>query len=172
VPGTGAALSWLDVVLLTLAGVAGAVAGVKLRLPAGHISGPILLSAVLHLTGLTETAPPQTLVWAAQVVIGTALGVRFAGMARGAVLRALGLSVLNVGLVGTAALSLAWIATPLFDEPLLAVFLAFAPGGLVEMGLIALSLNLSVAYVTLHHILRIIWSVAVSRALGGRMTRG
>jgi hypothetical protein len=48
------------------------------------------------------------------------------------------------------------------------VFLAFAPGGLVEMGLIALSLNLSVVYVTAHHLLRIILAVAFARLAWAR----
>jgi uncharacterized membrane protein AbrB (regulator of aidB expression) len=48
-------------------------------------------------------------------------------------------------------------------EPLAAVFLAFAPGGLAEMGLIALSLQMSVIYVTAHHVARIVLAVTVAR---------
>jgi hypothetical protein len=44
-----------------------------------------------------------------------------------------------------------------------AVFLAFAPGGLAEMALVALSLEISVIYVTVHHILRIILAVLLAR---------
>jgi uncharacterized membrane protein AbrB (regulator of aidB expression) len=49
------------------------------------------------------------------------------------------------------------------------VFLAFAPGGLAEMALVALSLEISVIYVTVHHILRIILAVLLARAFAGRV---
>lgn len=49
------------------------------------------------------------------------------------------------------------------------MFLAFAPGGLVEMGLIALGLNMSILYVTAHHLLRIILAVSFVRVFGGRL---
>ena len=56
---------------------------------------------------------------------------------------------------------------PLVGEPVAAVFLAYAPGGLAEMSLIALSLQMSVVYVTIHHVARIVLSVLVAR-MGGR----
>ena len=52
-----------------------------------------------------------------------------------------------------------------------AVFLAFAPGGLAEMALVALSLEISVVYVTVHHILRIILAVFVARIFAARVLR-
>ena len=52
-------------------------------------------------------------------------------------------------------------------EPLAAAFLAFAPGGLAEMSLVALSLNMSVIYVTAHHVLRIVLAVSFAK-LGKR----
>jgi len=158
-----------EAALLAAAAVLGALAGIGARLPAGHVTGPILLSALLHVTGLVRAAPPQWIIEAAQVVVGVSLGVRFAGMARAEFAAALGLACLNVAAVCGAALALAFAMHGALGQPAAAVFLAFAPGGLVEMGLIALSLNLSVAYVTVHHVARIVIAVAVSRALGGRM---
>ncbi|MEX1147168.1 MAG: AbrB family transcriptional regulator, partial [Sphingomonadales bacterium] len=56
----------------------------------------------------------------------------------------------------------------LVGEPVAAVFLAFAPGGLAEMSLVALSLKMSVIYVTAHHVLRIMLAVGLAK-LGSRM---
>ena len=42
-------------------------------------------------------------------------------------------------------------------------------GSLVEMGLIALGLKMSILYVTAHHLLRIILAVSVARAFGRRV---
>jgi hypothetical protein len=63
------------------------------------------------------------------------------------------------------AMGVALLLGPFVGEPVAAVFLAFAPGGLAEMGLIALSLQMSVVYVTAHHILRIVLSVLFAQIL-------
>jgi len=160
-----------DLVVLIGAGVIGAVLGLRLRLPAGHVLGPILLSAAAHVAGLTKAVPPQWLIWATQVVIGTSLGVRFAGMPRRRILQALRLALMNVVLTMGGAALIAWTLADRLAETAPAVFLAFAPGGLVEMGLIALSLNLSILYVTAHHLLRIFLAVMVARVFADRITR-
>ena len=69
-----------DVVILAVAAVAGALIGLRLRLPAGHVLGPVILSGAAHGMGWTAAVPPGWLIATTQVVIGTALGVRFAGM--------------------------------------------------------------------------------------------
>jgi uncharacterized protein len=72
---------------------------------------------------------------------------------------------------GVAALGLAFMFAEglhlLVGEPVAAVFLAFAPGGLAEMSLIALSLQMSAIYVTAHHVARIVLAVGLAK-IGGR----
>ncbi|MCU9849026.1 AbrB family transcriptional regulator [Defluviimonas sp. WL0024] len=165
----GSALGVRDVAVLAVAAVAGALIGLKLRLPAGHVLGPILLSAAAHMAGWTEGVPPGWLLAAAQVVVGTSLGVRFAGMPKGRILAALRLALMNAVITIGTAVGFALALAPLTGEPVRAVFLAFAPGGLIEMGLIALSLKMSILYVTAHHLVRIILAVSFVRAFGGRM---
>ena len=163
--GMGAA----DVAILLACAVVGAAVGLRLKLPAGHVLGPILFSGAAHVAGLTQSVPPSWLVAATQVVIGTSLGVRFAGMPKRRILDALGLALMNGTLTIGGAAALAYLVAGLVGEPARAVFLAFAPGGLVEMGLIALSLNMSILYVTAHHLMRIILAVSFVRAFGGRL---
>ena len=158
-----------DIAILAAAAILGAIAGVKLKLPAGHVLGPILLSAAVHIAGWTEAVPPRWLLMAAQVVIGTSLGVRFAGMPKRRILVALRLAAMNAAVTIGGAVGCAFALAPVAGEPVRAVFLAFAPGGLVEMGLIALSLKMSILYVTAHHLVRIIVAVSVARAFGGRV---
>ena len=61
-----------------------------------------------------------------------------------------------------------------FEEALTACrnLLAFAPGGLAEMSLIALALGIDAAYVSSHHVVRIFMIIVaaplVFRLLGGR----
>lgn len=171
-PGARAPLGPADVAILSACGVAGALAGLRLRLPAGHVTGPLLLSGLAHLAGLTDAAVPGWLVVVTQLVIGTSLGVRFAGMRRVLLFRALRLSALHAALTLTAAAAVAFALAPHVGEPAAATFLAFAPGGLAEMGLIALSLDMSVIYVTAHHVLRILLAVSVARVFSRRILPG
>ncbi len=164
-------LSPTDWVILAASGIVGAVAGRKLGLPAGIISGPILVSGFVHLVGWVEGGPPRWLIDLTQLVIGTTLGARFAGRSPTTLLRGAGITLVTV----TATLILAALVALLLDgvvgESWQAVFLAFAPGGLAEMSLVALSLEISVIYVTAHHVLRIILSVIFAKA-GARWVLG
>lgn len=150
-----------DLVLLT-ACAAGAPMAKALRIPAATLVGPMLLSAALHLAGLTEARPPGVLVAAAQVVVGTALGCRFVGvdarrLGRG-LAAALGLTAVMLALTVLCAL-VPHAATGL---PVPALILAYAPGGLAEMSLVALALGVDPAFVSTHHILRILLIVLVA----------
>ncbi len=155
----GAAAGWPalpDLALLLLAAVLGSLLGHRLRLPAPAFLGPLVVSAGLHLTGLTHSAPPAVLVSAAQVILGTVLGARFIGIRPAALLRSgalsLGATLLILALaLGFGQAMRAWAGIDL-DQALLAL----APGGLTEMGLIALAIHADVAFVALHHVVRIL----------------
>lgn len=158
-----------DVLVLLAAGVIGFRGGYWLRLPAAIMTGPLLASGAVHLLGWTEGVPPGWAVGATQVVVGSVLGARFAGLPKGALWTAARLALLNVGAALVLAFGFALAVGPLLGQPVAAVFLAFAPGGLTEMSLIALSLQMSVVYVTAHHVARIVLSVTLAKVMSGRL---
>ena len=121
------------------------------------------MSGLAHAAGLTDAVPPVWAVLVTQWVMGSSLGVRLAGFTRGQAGVALALSALNVGLMLLLAAGIALALHDAVDEPVSAVILAFAPGGVSEMSLVALSLQLSAVYVTLHHLARIVLAVVVAR---------
>lgn len=168
---TRAAMRGQDLPWLIGAGVLGGLIGWRFKIPGGMVTGPILVSALVHLGGLAQGAPPGWLVGLTQMVIGTSLGVRFAGMEPRRFWLALRLAGLSTTVSIALAAACAFALAPWVDEPAAAVFLAFAPGGLTEMSLIALSLNMSVVYVTAHHALRIVLAVAAARALAPRLAK-
>lgn len=159
--GAGA-LTWLDALLLLCSAVIGSLLGRRLRIPAPDFLGPLVLSAALHLTGLTESAPPGLLVTVAQVLLGTVLGCRFLGISPGTVAPAaalaLGATLLTLGLALLAGLAMGRVAGIAPDQALLAL----APGGLTEMGLIALAIHADVAFVALHHVARILLVIVLA----------
>jgi membrane AbrB-like protein len=124
-----------------------------------------------HLTGLTDAVPPAWTIAVTQVVVGTGLGARFAGMATATLRRGFGLALMATGASLTLAFGFAEALQQVMDVPISAVFLAFAPGGITEMSLIALSLHVSVVFVTLHHVIRIVISVSVARFFAGRVLK-
>ena len=161
----GAALGLADAAILTACAVLGAVLGTRLRLPAPTFLGPLILSAAVHLAGYTESAPPGLLVNAAQVVLGTILGCRFLGIAPVMLARAgllsLGSTVLTLALALLAGLAMGQLAGVSLDQSMLAL----APGGLTEMGLIALAIQADVAFVALHHVVRILVVIVLAPLL-------
>lgn len=166
--GASVPLTLQDVGLMIAAGLIGAQGGKYLRLPGYIITGPLLCSAALHATGLMQAIPPGWLVAVTQVILGAGLGVRFVGMERKLLIKCGKLSVANGALALVLAFVFAELVHLLAGEPLAAAFLAFAPGGLAEMSLVALSLNMSVIYVTAHHVLRIVLAVSFAK-LGKRL---
>ena len=165
------ALGAADVVVLAAAAVLGLVLGERLRLPAAIITGPLLVSGAAHLAGLTEAVPPNWLIQLTQLFVGTSLGAQFSGLGRRAFGTALVLAFTNVCLTLALGLGFAFALHRVVDEPVGAVFLAFAPGGVAEMSLVAVSLHISVIYVTAHHVTRIILAVTLARVFAGRVAR-
>ena len=98
----------------------------------------------------------------AQLVIGVGLGMRFRGFTVAALRGLLGCSALAVGaMLALGALMAAGLARA-GVAPFAVSMLSLAPGGVVEMGLVALSLSASPIFVTAHHLARIVATVVVA----------
>ena len=148
-------LSGLDWVVLGACAALGVLLGGWLRLPAAPIFGPMLLSGVAHVSQVVNVPPPSVLIIAAQVVIGTVLGCRFLG----ATLREVGwdlvLGLLSALAMLAVAVGFAAVVAGVTHVQLSQAFLAFSPGGLAEMSLLALAMGQDVAYVSVLHVVRI-----------------
>lgn len=155
----------LDWVILVGAGLLGVQLGRLLRLPAPQLTGPLLLSGIAHATGLVQVPPPSLLIIIAQVVIGSILGCRFYGMPVRPLARDMGLAVLASGSMILVAVGFAWIVNVLIGMPIEQAFLAYSPGGLTEMSLLALALHQDVAYVAVTHVVRIIMVITAAGAV-------
>ncbi|MBF0167388.1 MAG: AbrB family transcriptional regulator [Alphaproteobacteria bacterium] len=154
-----------DFGFLLLGAGLGVVAGRLLRLPAYLMVGPMLASACLSMAGLTQVRPPIELIVLAQVVLGGAVGSRLAWIDRDVVKRGLAASlVLVVPMVALAA-ALSWVVSELAGFDHFAMLLALMPGGLGEMSLIALALNIDVPFVATHHMTRIALVMLVAPVL-------
>lgn len=144
-----------QIVLMLIAGLVGWKVAARLGLFGASILGPLILTAILSLTGVITHRPPAEIIWAAQFFIGIAVGVKYAGVtaqelrvdvSAGLVFSAVAALVSAAFIYGIAASELA---------PPLDVFLAYLPGGQAEMTVVAIIAGADLSYVAIHHILRI-----------------
>ena len=156
--------------LFAAALVGGITLGRLLRLPAWQLTGALLVSAGLALWGHPITIPPW-LMALAQVVVGTSLGMRFAGLNRAMLLRGLGLSVVSVTTMLAFGAAIALLIRPLVGQDFEVLLITLAPGGVNEMALVALSLDANPAFVTLHHVFRIAITVLALGLMKRRLAR-
>jgi membrane AbrB-like protein len=157
--------------ILAATALVGGLIGRRLPIPAGVLIVPMVLSAALHLATVSTVPPPVEIIAAAQIVLGTAIGCRFAGTAARTLGRAavLALGALVILLLVAVAFSLGLSALTGLDAE--ALLLAYAPGGLAEMSLIALAQDIDPAFVSAHHITRIGLVVTLAPALFALLER-
>ena len=148
--------------LLAAVGATGAVLGHFSRLPGGLILGALLGSATLTLTEVTTISPPVEVVVVAQLVLGAAIGSKFIGYPFSEVRRLAGITLGYVFVSMTLTFFVALFLAVFFATPMGSGLLAFAPGGLAEMSLVALGLNLNVGFVTAIQVARIIVILMIS----------
>ena len=154
-----------DALWFTATLVAGLVIGKILRLPARFLLGPMLVSAAIHYFGGSDFVLPTVVISAAQVVIGTTVGCRFVGVPFRVILRILKLAAGSTAILMALTLLSAKVVSLLSGEAETSLLLAYSPGGLAEMSLIALSLDIGIAFVIVHHIVRVLLVVAGSSAM-------
>lgn len=148
--------------------------GILLKLPARYLVGPMLVSGAIHAAGWSTYKQPFELVIMAQIVLGATVGCRFVGTS---VKEIASVAMAAVGstavLLGVSAL-FAYLVTLISSANFLTVFLSYAPGGLAEIGLLALALQIDTTIVTIHHIVRLLavgFGTPLFFALGKRIDR-
>lgn len=146
--------SLVEIVLLVALSTAAAILAHFVRFPGGLIFGAMLASAILHGSGLIHAAMPWWIVSAVMVGLGSITGSRFANTELrllrrhfGAALGSFSVAVLIVSVFAAAA---AW-AVSLNPQD---VVVAYAPGALDAMMILALALHLDPILVGAHHVAR------------------
>lgn len=165
-----------QIVLVT---VAAAVAGLvfdRLRVPAGLIVGACLASTLLVLSGQASGTMPPLLLIPANAVLGVMIGVRLVGVTRQDVMNSLSAGLLSFLLALVLAGAGAWLTSQWTGLPIALTLLAFAPGGLEAMTIMAFALGLDPAYVALHQVCRylglVLFMPAVTRWVLGSSRAG
>ncbi|HSI41714.1 MAG TPA: AbrB family transcriptional regulator [Xanthobacteraceae bacterium] len=137
-------------------GIFGALAAERFRMPGGAMVGAMLASGVVHGAGLIEGRLPDILLIIGFVILGANIGSRFAGTGMDT-LRRFAVDGL-VALVIATAVSIAFAVLGAFvsGEPLTKVLIAYMPGALEAMTIMAFVLGVDPAFVAAHHLTRFI----------------
>ena len=136
------------------AGIVGAFLAERFRFPGGAMVGAMLASGAMHAFGLIEGQLPDLFLIVGFVVLGANTGSRFAGT-RLETLKSFFLDALVGLLIATAvALAFAVLGAWLSGEPLAKVVVAYVPGALEAMTIMAFVLGFDPAFVAAHHLTR------------------
>ncbi|HEX9569697.1 MAG TPA: AbrB family transcriptional regulator [Rhodospirillales bacterium] len=166
-PGSVAALGSIadiagrDFLILAVCAIGYPIAK-RLKIPAAPLIGPMVLSAAVHMAGMTAAKPPSELVNLAQIVIGTNVGCRFVGVPVRHVFKTMYLSIAVTLFMVALAVVFAYLLNRLTGFGFEALWLAFSPGGLAEMTLISLAMGIDTAFVSTHHLLRMLFMVTAA----------
>ena len=158
----------LDIGMIAAIAATGLVAGRALKLPAAHLLGPLMVAIFAVVTFSIDINVPQWLLNFAQFMIGATLGAQFSGISKDLLKRSLKLGAISVVFMLALGSAFAFSLAPFVPMDIKELLISFAAGGLAEMSLIALSLNLSPVIVALHHLLRIFLSIWLGNILYNR----
>lgn len=145
---------WWEIVLVVTASAAVALLLERWRVPAGLFVGSILTAALFYVGGIAHGALPAPVLILANIILGTSLASRFQDFTMGELLNALGDGLAGFAIALTISVIGAFAASFIADLPFAQTLIAFSPGGLDAMMVIALALHLDPAYVGAHQLAR------------------
>ncbi|MBO0904622.1 AbrB family transcriptional regulator [Jiella sonneratiae] len=143
----------------------------RLNVPGGMMLGALIGSAVLHGADVVAVSLPWWLALPSLVLLGIIVGGRLNGISVSAFLRLLApsLGCFALGLLGTG---LAGVAAVVFvDLPAPNVALAYAPGALEALTVLAFQFDIDPAYVASHHVVRFFAIALIVPFLARRVSR-
>jgi membrane AbrB-like protein len=143
-----------ELALLVIVSTAAALVAYRMRLPGGLIVGAMLTSGILHGTGIVHFNLPPAIIIASFVALGAMIGSRFLGTdlirLRQLLTASFGALLVGMSVAGLFAAGTAFALSLNFAD----VLIAYAPGGLEAMTILAFALNLDPAFVGAHHLWR------------------
>jgi hypothetical protein len=116
----------------------------------------MIVSAILHGTAIVTVTMPFWLATAAMIAIGTLNGARFTGTPLRLMLHYLGAAFGSFAVALLVAGAIAGAVTAITPLPLSDLIVAYAPGAVDAMMILALALHLDPVFVGAHHLTRVL----------------
>ena len=146
-----------------------AVAAYRFRFPGGLLFGAMMSSAILHGSGMIQAIMPWWVANAAMVAMGAITGSRFANTPLRLLLNFITAAFGSFAVAVTIAALFAAVLISVLSLRAAEVMIAFAPGSVDAMMLLALALN--PVYVGAHHLTRIFFVSLTMPLVASRTAR-
>jgi membrane AbrB-like protein len=144
-----------ELAILVAASTVAAIIAYRIRFPGGLLFGAMMTSAALHGSGLIHVVMPWWVTNSVMVAFGAVTGSRFAGTPLRMLLHFVGAAFGSFAVAVTVTALFAAGLVGILHLPIAEVMIAYAPGAVDAMMLLALALNLDPVYVGAHHLVRI-----------------
>lgn len=154
----GSPMTWASLdefAVLGSAALVGAVVFHRLRFPGGLLFGAMFASGALHGTDLVHFILPWWATNTAAIALGGVIGARFANMPLRLFAHFIGAAFGSFAVAVAIAAVFGAVVIKMMALPVAEVMIAFAPGSVDAMMLLALALHLDPVFVGAHHVVRI-----------------
>ena len=149
-----AAGQWWEIALMAAGGIAGGLLAERIGIPGGLIVGAMFVNAILHGTGFVTAVVPIYVLIPCFILLGAFVGARFVGtdfrLLKTLLLHSVGAFIVAMAASSAFAVGAAWLS----GEGVGKTIVAFAPGGLEAMIILAFLIGLDPAFVGAHHLAR------------------
>nr|WP_163501151.1 AbrB family transcriptional regulator [Halomonas socia] len=132
-----------------------------LRLPLAEFLGPLLASALLTSLGVPLALPGVCLL-ATFLILGSSIGSRFSATSWRRVVQVGRVGLLFALFAVVLAVGVALLVAFTTELSFVAVLLALLPGGVGEMAVIAVAVDVDPVYVVSHHVLRLLLLIVLT----------
>lgn len=160
-----------ELAILVAGSTLAALIAYRIRFPGGLLFGAMLTSAMLHGSGLIHAVMPWWVANTAMVAMGAITGSRFANTSPRMLLNFVGAAFGSFAVAVAISAVFAAVLISVLSLRAAEVMIAFAPGSVDAMMLLALALNLDPVYVGAHHLTRIFFVSLTMPLLARRSAR-
>ena len=144
-----------ELAVLLAASTIVAIIAYRIRFPGGLLFGAMLTSAILHGSGLIHAVMPWWVTNAAMIAMGAITGSRFANTSPRTLVNFFTAAFGSFAVAVAISAVFAALLINMLSLRAAEVMIAFAPGAVDAMMLLALALSLDPVYVGAHHLTRI-----------------
>ena len=125
-------------------------------MPAPLLSGTLVASGVLQISNIAYYQLPTQSIDFGLLILGASVGCRFAAKTLKEVYLNTKHSIVATLLLVLFSVIAAYTATFIIDNNFFSLLLAYCPGGIYEVAVIAIAFDLDPEFVSFHHIIRLL----------------
>ncbi|SEB61078.1 AbrB family transcriptional regulator [Paenibacillus sp. GP183] len=143
-----------NILLFAVVCVVSALLAKKIRFPSAYLLGPMIATAVLHLSGVIGPALPSGLLDVSQMLIGTYVGLLLRPETLTNKFRITGLAIISGAVLILGSLCLSVLLSRMHGVTAATAFLSMVPGGMDQMGIMAKEIHADIAIVSCYQLFR------------------